>query len=239
MRLVYQFRWIPFVATVSIVVLGVALGNWQQGRAEQKLAIEKAMTAQAALPALILNGISGQPSLPEFRHVVAEGEFIANWAIYLDNRPYQGRAGFYLLMPLRLTGSGQIVMVERGWLPRDQTDRTKLPALPASTEPVRIEGVIRHSASRVLGLGQDAPVKPGAIVQNLELGEFVRASGLPVAGYLIAQTNDTHDQLVRDWPQPASGVDKHRGYAFQWYALAVTAFLFFVMTGFRRATKSD
>ena len=27
--------------------------------------------------------------------------------------------------------------------------------------------------------------------------------------------------LVRQWPDPGSGVDKHLGYAFQWYALAV------------------
>lgn len=239
MRLVYQFRWIPLVATVSVVALGIALGNWQSRRAEQKLAIEKAMTAQSALPVLMLNMAAGNASLPEFRRVAVEGEFISAWPVYLDNRPYQGRAGFYLLMPLRLKDSDRVVMVERGWLPRDLSDRTRLPALPVQTGQVRIEGIVRHAASHVLGLGQDAPLQPGAIVQNLTLDEFARASGLPLQPYWIEQTNDTKDQLVRDWPQPSFGADKHRGYAFQWYALAVTAFLFFVITGFRRARKSD
>ena len=44
---------------------------------------------------------------------------------------------------------------------------------------------------------------------------------------------------ARDWPLPSAGVDKHRGYAFQWYALAATAFLFFLVTGFRRASRSS
>jgi cytochrome oxidase assembly protein ShyY1 len=43
--------------------------------------------------------------------------------------------------------------------------------------------------------------------------------------------------LVRDWPVPSAGVDKHHGYAFQWYALAAMAVLFFVITGFRSGRK--
>jgi cytochrome oxidase assembly protein ShyY1 len=44
---------------------------------------------------------------------------------------------------------------------------------------------------------------------------------------------------MRDWPVPSSGIDTHRGYAFQWYALAAAAFLFFIVTGFRRASKPN
>jgi cytochrome oxidase assembly protein ShyY1 len=43
--------------------------------------------------------------------------------------------------------------------------------------------------------------------------------------------------LLRVWPSPSSGIDKHRGYAFQWYALAAMAILFFVITGFRSGSK--
>jgi surfeit locus 1 family protein len=42
---------------------------------------------------------------------------------------------------------------------------------------------------------------------------------------------------VRGWPRPSTGVEKHRGYAFQWYALAGMALVFFVVTGFRRGKK--
>jgi surfeit locus 1 family protein len=33
------------------------------------------------------------------------------------------------------------------------------------------------------------------------------------------------------------GIDRHLGYAFQWFALAATALLFFVVTGFKRGSK--
>ena len=41
-----------------------------------------------------------------------------------------------------------------------------------------------------------------------------------VARFVVQQTNDTGDGLRRVWPRPDAGVDKHRGYAFQWYSLA-------------------
>jgi cytochrome oxidase assembly protein ShyY1 len=74
-------------------------------------------------------------------------------------------------------------------------------------------------------------------VQNLDIPSLAAASGLPLQNFIIEQTNDTADGLLRDWPTPASGIDTHRGYAFQWYALAAAAFLFFIVTGFRRASK--
>ncbi len=88
-------------------------------------------------------------------------------------------------------------------------------------------------------LGEPAAVKPGAILQNLTVDQFADASKLPVQPFFIEQTGPPVDgeRLVRDWPAPALGVEKHQGYAFQWYALALMALLFFVVTGFRRGTK--
>ena len=86
-------------------------------------------------------------------------------------------------------------------------------------------------------LGEQVTPAPGAILQNLDLRAFATASKLPVHAFIIEQSSDTHDGLRRDWPQPSFGIDTHRGYAFQWYALATAALLFFVITGFKRASK--
>ena len=102
-----------------------------------------------------------------------------------------------------------------------------------------IEGVARGNAGHVMELGQAAPLAPQAIVQNADIGQLAQASGLALQPMLIEQTSPQSAGLpVRDWPAPDLGADKHRGYAFQWYALALTAFLFFVFTGCRRANKS-
>ena len=233
-QLPFQFRWIPFAAALFVIVVGILLGNWQTRRAAEKTAIEQRIAERSVQPALDLNQTYSSADI-EYRRVSAEGVYIADWPLYLDNRPYQGKAGFTLMMPLRLEKNGDVILVARGWFPRNAADRTRLPAIPVPSGPVRIEGIAHRSAGHVLQLGQAAAIEPGAIVQNLEPAEFARASKLPLQNFIIEQTSDAGDKLVRDWPQASAGVDKHRGYAFQWYALAATALIFFLVTGFRRA----
>lgn len=173
----------------------------------------------------------------EFRRVLVRGEFVNSWNVYLDNRPYKGAAGFYVLTPLKIAGSDLHVLIARGWVKRDAADRAKLPAIAAPAGIVDVEGIVRRDAGHVLQLGKAEPLRPGAIVQNADTLQFELAAGLKMQPFVIEQTNDAQDSLTRDWPRPSTGVEKHRGYAFQWYALAATALIFFVATGFRRGTK--
>lgn len=237
MRLSFRFRWIPLLATVVVVAIGLALGNWQQRRAAEKQQIAQQIATLAEMPPLEASALPQNAAPDEFRRIVADGEFVADWPLYLDNRPQDGKAGFHLLMPLRIAGSGQTVLVLRGWFPRDQRDRARIPAIPVPPGKVRIEGRVRAGVARTLQMGEPAPIRPAAIVQNLGVQEFAAASGLPLQTFIIEQSNGTGDGLVRDWPMPSAGIDKHRGYAFQWYALAAAALIFFLVTGFTRGSK--
>lgn len=243
MRIAFRFKLIPFVATVLVVALGVSLGNWQERRAAQKTALEARLAAGNAAAPLVLDGEPLAAEAVEFRRVSVRGEFVRDWPLYLDNRPYQGRAGFYLLMPFKIAGSGMHVLVERGWLPRSLAERDKLPAYDTPSGTVSLEGVARLHAGHVMQLGSAPALRPGAIVQNAELAQVAAGSGLPLQPFLIEQTAPARPggddlRMVRDWPAPSLGVDKHRGYAFQWYALALMAFLFFVVNGCRRGNPS-
>ena len=76
-------------------------------------------------------------------------------------------------------------------------------------------------------LGDGPPLAPGAAVQNLTPQALAQASGLRLLPFLVQQTLPATpaDLMARDWPLPEAGIDKHRGYAFQWYALAALALL--------------
>jgi surfeit locus 1 family protein len=237
MRITFRFRWIPFIAAMIAVAIGLSLGNWQMRRATQKAEIEDKMSLRGAVEPLRLNSASMPIADIEYRRVIAEGEFVSDWPVYLENRPHHNVPGFYLLMPLKISGSDRHVIVARGWLPRDPASRTKLPSIDTPRGLVRIEGVARSNPGRVLQLGEASEVRPGAIVQNISVQEFALASGLPMHDFIVEQIGDATDGLVRDWPRPSSGVDKHHGYAFQWYALAAMALIFFMATGFKRGTR--
>lgn len=224
------------MATLLVIAIGIGLGQWQSRRAEEKQAIGVKLNERLVADRIDGNSLQSTIAIDalEYRTMRLQGRFLAEWPIYLDNRPYQGKAGLQVLMPFRLSGNERVVLVARGWIARNPQDRSLVPALITPPGEVTIEGVTRRTPDRVMQLGEASAVKPGALLQNLNLAGFAAASGLMLQPYLIDQTSDTGDALVRDWPLPSSGIERHRGYAFQWYALTLMAALFFVMTGFRR-----
>ena len=239
MRIAFRFKAVPFAAALVVVALGVALGRWQDRRADEKLAVAHELASGSAGAPLVV----GDGPLPleraQFHRVTATGTFVADWPVYLDNRPLNGRAGLTVLMPFRIDGSATHVLVARGWLPRDAADRQRIPPYPTPPGTITITGVAKPTAGHVMQLGDAPPLKPGALVQNADVAQVAEASNLRLQPFVLEQTSADGSEtvLVRDWPQPDLGVDKHRGYAFQWYALALTAFLFFIINGLRGGTK--
>ncbi|HEX8604709.1 MAG TPA: SURF1 family protein [Pseudoduganella sp.] len=239
MRIAFRFKTVPFVATLLLVVLGIALGRWQDRRAEEKIAVATELAGGSAAAPLVLGKDPLAPETAQFRRVKATGTFV-DWPVYLDNRPHDGRAGFYVLMPLRIEGTAMHVLVARGWLPRDAADRQRIAPYPTPQGPVTIEGVAKPNAGHVMQLGEAPALAAGAIVQNADVAQVAAATGLQLQPFVLEQTSADGSEgvLLRSWPKPDLGVDKHRGYAFQWYALALTAFLFFIISGFRSGRKN-
>jgi cytochrome oxidase assembly protein ShyY1 len=138
-------------------------------------------------------------------------------------------------MPFGFHGSAMLVLVARGWLPRVAADRQRIAPYPTPAGTVTIEGVAKPTAGHVMELGEAPPLAAGAIVQNAGVAQVAAASGLALQPFVLEQTSadGSEGALLRDWPRPDLGVDKHRGYAFQWYALALTALMFFIISGLK------
>jgi len=239
MPIAFRFKPIPFIATVLVVALGIALGNWQERRADEKIATQERLAHGAAAAPLVLTGAPLAAADVEYRRVQVTGRFVQDWPVYLDNRPYQGRAGVYLLMPFKVDGSAMHVLVQRGWLPRDPLARDKLPAFDTPAGVVTLEGVARLHAGHVMELGQAPALAPGAIVQNADPLQVAAASGLTMQPFVLQQSAPARPygddlRMGREWPASGMNPEKHQGYAFQWYALAAMAIIFFVVNGCRR-----
>ena len=245
MRFAFRFRPIAFAAALVVAVIGILLGNWQQDRAAYKTELQARQQALVALAPLdITPSTAAGPEL-EFRSVRLHGEFVTDWPVFLANRPMgsgnKAQSGFYLAMPFRIAGSDTHVLVLRGWLPRPAgAEYGKLPAFATPAGPLMLKGRVVLTAGKVMDLGEGPPLAPGALVQNLTPAALAQASGLKMQPFLVQQTQAAgrRDALARDWPAPEAGIDKHRGYAFQWYALAALALLFYVITGFRRGSRT-
>lgn len=217
-------RWrrvVVAVAAVAAAALTARLGVWQLDRAEQKQQLQARLEQQRALPALqgeALPRTAAEVPAAVDRAALLQGRWLHERTVLLDNRPMNGRTGFYPVTPLQLA-DGSAVLVQRGWLPRDLLDRTRIVPYETPAGEVQVQGRIAPQVPRLYEFDAAAS---GPIRQNLDLPGFARESRLVLRPWVLIQ-DDTPgsppDGLLRQWPAPATGVDKHHGYAFQWFAL--------------------
>ncbi|MGQ0652666.1 MAG: SURF1 family protein [Betaproteobacteria bacterium] len=197
-------RFWPLALACAGCAAGIALGNWQSGRAEEK----RAAAAQ-------------------LERVALHGEFVPQHTVFLGNRLRHGRPGYEIVTPLRLRGGASHVLVNRGWLAAG----TALPQVRTPEGPVTVEGVAVKRLARVLDPGGGAK---GPVRQNLDIGEFAAETRLALEPRVIEQHSSAPDGLLREWPRPDAGADKNEAYALQWYSLAALAGALGLAFGFRR-----
>ena len=214
---------VVLLAAIAAVALAVRLGFWQLDRAAQKVALQEALEMRGHEPPLAAAelardraAVPGQAS----RRVRLAGAWVAERTVFLDNRQMGGKVGFFVVTPLRLEGSRESVLVQRGWAARNFEQRALLPVVVTPPGRVEVVGRIAAAPSRMLELEAAAS---GPIRQNVDVASFAHETGLellPLAVIEDATSNPSHDGLERRWPPPATDVQKNYGYAFQWFAIA-------------------
>ncbi len=234
-------------ATLSaLVVIGIGCGAgvWQLNRAQQKIQLSESLAARLALPVLSANTENLTLEDARERRIIAQGRFLPEQAIWLENRPRpvpapgtdSAQAGFYLMMPLSLDGQNRVLWVNRGWAPRNIQNRVQLPPVSTPDVSVMIEGVGYPHPGRVYEMGeQSISLAQPRIEQNFDLlKEAARHDWVQLPFILRESKADSSDGLVRNWPSPTNGVDRHYAYAFQWFALALCGFLFWLISGLKQ-----
>jgi surfeit locus 1 family protein len=233
---------------------GVALGVWQLSRAAGKISAARALETQAALPVLEgslvaklqsestaqderTSAKSVNTSTLEHRRVVLRGHWLSGHTVYLDNRQMDDRVGFYVVTPLQLDlgnggQRGPTVLVQRGWIPRNFEDRSRLEPVTTPDTLVEVTGRVESTLSRTFAFaGSDEEKGSSPIRQNLSWRDFSTAAGLNVVPFVVIETGSPSEGLKRDWPAADLGVQRHYGYAFQWFALAALALFLYLFLG--------
>jgi surfeit locus 1 family protein len=222
--------WVPSLAAAAFIALTVALGNWQTRRAEEKLALGRMLDDAARGPVLQVPSERVDETGFDRRRVIARGTFLARATFFLDNKVMRGNAGYQVLTPLRLEKGGASVLVNRGWIAAG--DRSKMPEVPTPEDIQTVEGIAVVPGKRFLELAPEA--ESGSLRENLVLSREEKRLGVALQPFVIEQTSDARDGLARVWERPDTGVERHRGYALQWYSFAALAAALYVVLGFKR-----
>ena len=222
--------WVPTLAAAAFIALTIALGDWQTRRAEEKLAAGRTLDEAARGPVLQVPSARVEAAPFEGRRVAARGTFIAGDTLFLDNKVLHGAAGYQVVTPLRPEGGGTSVLVVRGWIAAGE--RSRLPDVPTTAGVQTIEGLAVGPSARFLELAPETA--SGSLRQNLVLSREEKNLGITLQPFVIEQTSEANDGLVRAWERPDTGVERHRSYALQWYSFAALAAVLYVVLGFKR-----
>src|SRR5262245_30000219 len=199
---------VAVVGLLALTALFASLGFWQLGRAETS----RATIAQFA------SGTEDEPlaSLPltlddelRFRRVEIDGEYVAQPQFLLDNMLHEGAAGYHVLTALRVRGTDQRVLVNRGWVPSG--DRAVLPDVGVDAGARTVSGRLERLPRPGMRLGEQT-LGPGDAVVVLEYptaAELAQRLGAPVFDYELLLEPTADDGYVRDWKAPGMAPERH------------------------------
>ncbi len=232
----YNFKpkiW-SIIAATGFVVLFIALGNWQLSRADEKNMRQAQLDQLAKQPIVTLPSTLVSLKDFQYRQVEVRGEYQPEHTIYLDNKTYQGVAGYHVLTPVKLANSTVHVLINRGWVATG-LDRAIVPEVPVIEGEVIVTGVAVSTVERTLELS-DQIVK-GAVWGNFHLQRYQDATGLTLQPIMVLQKDKVEDGMIRQWDRSKSGADRNLGYAFQWFSLAATTIIIFLVLNVKRKRK--
>lgn len=199
-------------------VVLVALGVWQLERLHWKLGLIAKMQRNMHAPAISLDrALQLGLDSAQYRRVVVSGHFENAKENYLYTTGPAASAVYHVITPL-LLGSGDAVMVDRGYVPVPMRD----PALRPGRQPVgevQFVGILR------------TPDKPGMFTPppNLrdriwfarDIEAMARHDGLRLAAPVVLEAAATSGEI---WPRGGQTrvnlPNDHLQYALTWFLLA-------------------
>lgn len=246
----YSAKLLGVIAVLCGVTLTASLGVWQLQRAQTKIQAQAQWDQALARAPQLFTATTVPVLADQLQHaplrVQLRGRWLSASSVWLDNRAFDRRAGFWKVTPLQLNdaaGRQATVLVLRGWAPRDPADRTRLPATLEPNGEVNVEGVALPALSHLMQLGRAPQSGPlPAVWQNLDYPAFEAASGLKVEPLVVQQTDAATQEegLTRVPLRVAVGPEQHYGYAAQWFAMSalLAGGAFFLARRARRASLS-
>jgi surfeit locus 1 family protein len=222
------------VLTAAAVAGFLSLGHWQwsKGNLRAAQAEEFARGSGAAEPL----GARSLGDMNRFQRIRVAGKLDPAHQFLLDNRTHGGRPGYEVLTPLE-RASGDVILVNRGWIPFSGF-REKLPDVSfASNGEVEITGRIDELPVEGLASGRAAPdasapwPKVTSYPQPAELSAMLRR---PIEPRILLLDAQEPNGYLREWQPPGLTAERHWAYGVQWYAFAVLALALWLILGMRK-----
>lgn len=222
-----QWRWATLVVIIGVIFLA-RLGFWQLDRLEQRRLFNAEKAQQLAQPSFLLTsqGLPGEPADWRNRQVTVRGEYDFSQQVVLLAQNWQGRPGVHLVTPLRIEGSDQAVLVNRGWIPNREATVENLasfdePGLAHVTGTIQTSQRLPRTAVQTEAT---AVVEPQREWYRVDIPAIQAQMPYELMPFYVLQEpalNGSSDLPYRIPTENDLSEGSHLSYALQWFAFAL------------------
>ena len=219
------------------LVTFIQLGFWQLAREDEKREVLAASRAQESAPPLTARQLKDL-SEPGYLPVRLSGRYLPEPVLLLDNVVLEGRVGFEVLH-LFLDDSGQRFLVNRGFVAMGRTRDTRVEIPRLITSSTEILGKVYPGGGAPLDLESAGPVfeTVPVIVQRIDIASLSAWIGEDIYPFVVRLDEGQQGALPRFWPRVVMPPEKHRGYAIQWFMMAMAVFAAWLFFSFPKAAN--
>ena len=226
---------IPAFLIIATIAFLVSLGLWQLDRADQKRTIEAAiLNANTGPVELIANGRVLLDK--EYYDVRLQGNYLSDKQFIYDNQIVDQVSGYYVLTPFILTDQLGVILVNRGFIPwNGQRERLADIAVDSVSREIKVQvsSPIKRMELKATDVSRQFPVLIQAIDFDV-LEEVSKLKFVKVVGLLDPSSSDGY---VRKWEPYTGSIEKHIGYAIQWFLMALVLAIIGLRIGLKRRKK--
>ena len=226
----YRFHPGIFLTVITILVAYIlfSLGQWQAGRAEYKENLQQKIAQRQNLPARSLGELPDAVADRVYLPVNMEGRYDTLHQLLLDNRIVNGKVGYDVYTPF-VTTQGDALLVNRGFVELGAS-REQLPDIALAPELVTLTGLLNRPPSKGVILADNLHSSEHwpMVLQYIDTSELSRRLDYRIMDMVLILNAGENGSLTYHLPALNLNSDKNRGYAFQWYAMALTVCLLYL-----------
>ena len=240
----YRFNFTLPLTIAFLIVFStlIKLGLWQLERADHKKNLNESYKLRQAEKVIDLNvhkSINSKESIL-WRRVSLNGSFYKEKNLIVDNQIFKHEAGFNILTPFKIDGTGMTILINRGWH-KNLINREQIPIIKNVDDIDQINGYAVKIPVPGINLGGsnieiiNASLARFQRINVDEINNFYQANFLPYMVYLNPLIDD---EYISNFKLPVPDSEKNYGYAFQWFAFALTLLIIFLRLGITKNDKS-
>ena len=223
--------FLPSILITATFAFLVSLGFWQLDRADDKRSIEASIKQANTGSVELIKKEEGLQS-KEYYEVRLQGKYLSDKQFIYDNQIVDQVSGYYVLTPYALEGQSKAILINRGFIPWNGR-RDKLADIVIGQETREIKVQISKPIKRMELKPSEVGIQFPVLIQSIDLQDMADIAKVDFSSVIGLLDASASNGFIRKWEPYTGSIEKHIGYAVQWFLMA----LVLAIIGIRIAIK--